>query len=404
MTLGERIASMRKEKGLSQEALGELVGVSRQAVSKWEADRAVPDVNNCIAMSRTLGVSLARLLDLEEEMASAPAELDERHMRLVERLTERYEAERRRIRRRWRWPLILTLCALTVGLVWMWEWLSGMSRTIDYLSGEMATLQGDIVSGVGDRVRRSMEEESSLITDYAIHTVEADLASDTLTYEITCSLKEGGEDTSVSFMARSDGKQYTAPAERENGLVYQGRLSCPIRNDTAVYLLVEEDGRRRSQTLDTLYSADDYRLQIYGAVNWGALYQNGLREGAFEPMMISADVYQGETGLPEPLRFERLEVGVFRNDRREQTTPVDLSKGNFGFETWNLLTDCDISFDPAPFSTGDTLTFAILGEDNYGRKASYIVSRYRVLEGGKAEDLSEEASRLNDGTYGTEEW
>ena len=245
------------------------MGVSRQAVSKWEADRAVPDVNNCIAMSRTLGVSLARLLDLEEEAASAPAELDERHMRLVERLTERYEAERRRIRRRWRWPLILTLCALTVGLAWMWEWLSGMSRTIDYLSGEMATLQGDIVSGVGDRVRRSMEEESSLITDYAIHTVEADLASDTLTYEIMCSLKEGGEDTSVSFMARSDGKQYTAPAERENGLVYQGRLSCPIRNDTAVYLLVEEDGRRRSQTLDTLYSADDYRLQIGGAVSWG---------------------------------------------------------------------------------------------------------------------------------------
>ena len=38
MTLGERIASLRKEKGLSQEALGELVGVTRQAVSKWEAE------------------------------------------------------------------------------------------------------------------------------------------------------------------------------------------------------------------------------------------------------------------------------------------------------------------------------------------------------------------------------
>ena len=45
MTLGERIASLRKEKGLSQEALGELVGVTRQAVSKWEADKTLPDVN-----------------------------------------------------------------------------------------------------------------------------------------------------------------------------------------------------------------------------------------------------------------------------------------------------------------------------------------------------------------------
>lgn len=41
MTLGERIASLRKEKGLSQEALGELVGVTRQAVSKWEADKTL---------------------------------------------------------------------------------------------------------------------------------------------------------------------------------------------------------------------------------------------------------------------------------------------------------------------------------------------------------------------------
>ena len=59
MTLGERIASLRKEKNLSQEGLGELVGVSRQAVSKWEADRALPDVNNCVAMSRVFGISLA---------------------------------------------------------------------------------------------------------------------------------------------------------------------------------------------------------------------------------------------------------------------------------------------------------------------------------------------------------
>ena len=140
MTLGSRIASMRKERGLSQEALGELVGVSRQAVSKWEADRAIPDINNCIAMSRALGISLPRLLDLKEnteppdsttdvkavtaeseaakaDIDTAPVELNERHMRLIEQLTERYEAERRRIRRRWRWPLILALCALTVGLI-----------------------------------------------------------------------------------------------------------------------------------------------------------------------------------------------------------------------------------------------------------------------------------------------
>lgn len=43
MTLGQRIQSLRKGLGLSQEALGELLGVSRQAISKWESDLTVPD-------------------------------------------------------------------------------------------------------------------------------------------------------------------------------------------------------------------------------------------------------------------------------------------------------------------------------------------------------------------------
>ena len=41
MTLGEKIYRLRTEKGLSQEALGEVLGVSRQSVSKWETDQSI---------------------------------------------------------------------------------------------------------------------------------------------------------------------------------------------------------------------------------------------------------------------------------------------------------------------------------------------------------------------------
>ena len=44
MTLGERIAAGRRAAGISQEALGERLGVSRQAISKWEGDAAVPEL------------------------------------------------------------------------------------------------------------------------------------------------------------------------------------------------------------------------------------------------------------------------------------------------------------------------------------------------------------------------
>jgi len=63
MTLGQRIAAERKKQDLSQEKLGELLGVSRQAVSKWETDAASPDMENLRALSNLFGISLSQLTD-----------------------------------------------------------------------------------------------------------------------------------------------------------------------------------------------------------------------------------------------------------------------------------------------------------------------------------------------------
>jgi len=72
MSLGERIALARKQAGLSQEQLGEKLGVSRQAVSKWESDQTNPDVAYVAQMCRLLGVSSDWLL-LGEESAQGAA-------------------------------------------------------------------------------------------------------------------------------------------------------------------------------------------------------------------------------------------------------------------------------------------------------------------------------------------
>ena len=54
MELYERIAVVRKSRGLTQEQLGELLGVSRQAVSKWENDQTAPDTVNLIRLADLL--------------------------------------------------------------------------------------------------------------------------------------------------------------------------------------------------------------------------------------------------------------------------------------------------------------------------------------------------------------
>lgn len=63
MTLGQRISQHRKTLGISQEELGGRLGVSRQAVSKWETDAAAPDMNNLMALAREFNISVAELTE-----------------------------------------------------------------------------------------------------------------------------------------------------------------------------------------------------------------------------------------------------------------------------------------------------------------------------------------------------
>ncbi|MBO5859790.1 MAG: helix-turn-helix domain-containing protein, partial [Clostridia bacterium] len=62
MAISDKILSIRKEKGLSQEAFAEMLGVSRQSVSRWESGTAVPDIDKIILLSETFGVSTDYLL------------------------------------------------------------------------------------------------------------------------------------------------------------------------------------------------------------------------------------------------------------------------------------------------------------------------------------------------------
>ena len=71
MTLGQRISLYRKKLNISQEELGARLGVSRQAVSKWETDLSAPDLNNLIGLARELGVSVAELTETPEEPSAA---------------------------------------------------------------------------------------------------------------------------------------------------------------------------------------------------------------------------------------------------------------------------------------------------------------------------------------------
>ena len=66
--IANRLVQLRKSNNLSQEALAEKLGISRQAVSKWERAEASPDTDNIILLARLYGVSLDELLKTEDEI------------------------------------------------------------------------------------------------------------------------------------------------------------------------------------------------------------------------------------------------------------------------------------------------------------------------------------------------
>ena len=84
MALPEKLYTLRKKSGLSQEQLAEVLNVSRQAISKWEGGSAMPESDKLLALSNYFGVSLDCLLK-DGAPNGAPAEAQEEHrtMRLL---------------------------------------------------------------------------------------------------------------------------------------------------------------------------------------------------------------------------------------------------------------------------------------------------------------------------------
>lgn len=92
MAVGERISALRKERKLSQGQLAELLGVSRQAVSKWENDQSSPDTLNLIRLSEVLDTEVEYLATGRKPVylpAPVVVNLVEKTDKIVEKVVEK---------------------------------------------------------------------------------------------------------------------------------------------------------------------------------------------------------------------------------------------------------------------------------------------------------------------------
>lgn len=90
--IANRLVNLRKENNLSQEALAEKLGISRQAVSKWERAEASPDTDNLILLARLYGVSLDELLQTEDEIPRPEPEAEQKTETVYDEETKNEES------------------------------------------------------------------------------------------------------------------------------------------------------------------------------------------------------------------------------------------------------------------------------------------------------------------------
>lgn len=144
MNLGEKIYRLRTARNLSQEELGELLGVSRQSISKYENNSAVPDLEKVIRLGEVFGVPLDELVKdekaaenkREENMGSSQGEIQS-ETQAGARSETRIESEAasagfpgRKLA-----GIILLCMAFLAGLVFavMGDWLVGMALAIPFV-------------------------------------------------------------------------------------------------------------------------------------------------------------------------------------------------------------------------------------------------------------------------------
>ena len=411
MTIGQRIAQMRKENNLSQEALGEALGVSRQSISKWESNNALPEIEKLIAMSKLFSVSVGWLLGVEETEQRAEAdeggaaesapedsgELSEQQLKMVEEIVSRYIAAQPKPQtlspRRRR---IVKVCAvaaavcLAMGLFWLSSQMDQMENQYNNLQYALDRVTDSVnsqINGIGSRVEEILQSQNNLTADYAVDWVETDIPAGTVTISAWAVPKTYREGMTASFLAVCGGETLEIPAELTEGQTFSATFDCPLVDDIQVSVVFLSEDLRETQFLQDFYELYTETVPVVDLDDTWCFDEVTLENGNLNiPTNIlryrvwDTDYY-GESG--DVTEVAQVRVGLFQN--RELVAwgePIEQPSNYHGFEDWGFVQFEAVSL---PVEQGDTLCYALVVTDEYGRTTVRGGEEYAVT-GATGED------------------
>ena len=410
MTTGQKIAARRKELELSQEALGDKLGVSRQTVYKWESDLSLPDIDKLVALSRLFQVPVGWLLGVEEEPEPQSVDFSPEQLKLLEEILGRYqraepeelsEGQRKQVeelvgrppKKRRRWPWVLAVLVIAVGGWTLFQRLDQMEQQYYDLANSVGNITYSVNSQIGsitDRVEEVLKAQNDLTADYGTQLVSADLASNTGTFSLRAVPKTYTPGMSVIFLADNGEETLEFPAqEGENG-TFTGEAACTLTDTITLSAVFVTGDTRQTQLLDQyvdLYSDSLPQIDVNSLLSIFEVEEYDQGDGSFVIPEEYVTVSNGQNGSSVSAVWEQLgvsqlrkvEVGLFYNEKLVQwLTPCQKPSNYKGFEDEDFY-----RLDPVTLTMeeGDVLEIAARGTDQYGRQWVALGGAFQVKDG-----------------------
>lgn len=242
MKLNERLFELRRKAGLSQEELADKVGVSRQAVGKWENGTSVPELDKLLTLAEVYGLPIGELLGVES--AAVPADAAEAKSGaaddgaledLLRGLTEDQKAaEERAVRRRRRlwWTLGAAGAAVVVVVAVLGVRISDLRERLSSLDARVAVSNSRLsnqIYALQNSLREMLAEQNSLFSDWSAETLAFDPESREVTVRLFARPKSVTEGMRLDFIVTDEeGRELQTEAIRQGtGFAAELRLPQP---------------------------------------------------------------------------------------------------------------------------------------------------------------------------------
>ena len=364
MTMGQRIALRRRALGLSQEGLGDRLGVSRQAIYKWESDTALPEIEKLVNLSREFSVSVDWLLGEEDETAEQ-RELTPEQLRMVEEIVGRYldarpaensgkdppagedaEPKAPARKRRWLYVLSAAVAIAVLGIfVNLFSRLDSLNQEYQNLQSSVYNIQTGVdrqIGSITSRVEEVLQNQNTLTAEQSAQVVDTDYRANTVTVEARAVPRTYVEGMTAEFLLVSDGETVTVPGTLGENHAFTAQLTGPLTDEITVSVAFLTGEQRQNQVLEQftyLYSNSFPDISLFGGMYRATRAQADAGWTTyFPPVAVRCYDQWGN-----PPKLASLRVGLFRDQKlvqwliEEEQDSYDDSCHSFLLEQKTLL-------------------------------------------------------------------